>query len=190
MAFGSLPDFTGVFTGTDMSTGKRNVDLFKAAFKAGAPDFSSYLAQAPVFSSTQTTVPLPAYDNKNPIGNILNTAQAIQAFEEARYPFELQKYRQMSDIAAQQQLKQAYQMYPLLSQAGRETTERNLAASRAFLATKEQMPSNVQKISESKQGQAASAAFSEAERLKAIAAQQDAANRYGGRFAGQFVQVG
>jgi hypothetical protein len=190
MAFGSLPDFTGVFTGTDMSTGKRNVDLFKAAFKAGAPDFSSYLAQAPVFSSTQTTVPLPAYDNKNPIGNILNTAQAIQAFEEARYPFELQKYRQMSDIAAQQQLKQAYQMYPLLSQAGRETTERNLAASRAFLATKEQMPSNVQSIMASKQAQATSAAASEAERARAVAAQQDAANRYGGRFAGQFVQVG
>lgn len=188
MAFGSLPDLTGVFTGTDMSTGKRNVDLFKAAFKAGAPDFSGYLAQAPVFSSTQTPVPSPTYDNQNPIGNILNTAQAIQAFEEARYPFELQKYRQMSDIAAQQQLKQAYDLYPLLSQAGRETTERNLAASRAFLTTKEQMPSSVQNIMASKQAQATSAAASEAERARAVAAQQDAANRYGGqviRFAGQ-----
>jgi hypothetical protein len=190
MALGSFPDFTGAFTGTDTSTGKRNVDLYKAAFKASAPNFSSYLAQAPVSSSTQTPVPSPTYDNKNPIDNILNTVQAIQTFEEARYPFELQKFRQMSDIAAQQQLKQAYDLYPLLSQAGRETTERNLGASEAFLRTKEQMPSNVQNIMASKQAQATSAAAGEAERARAVAAQQDAAKNYAGRFAGQYIQVG
>ena len=182
MAFGSFPDYTGAFTGTDTSTGKRNIDLFKAALKTGAPDFSGYLTQPSVQAST--------YDSNNPIGNILNTARAIQTFEEARYPFEINKYQQMSDIAAQQQLKQAYQLYPLLSQAGRETMERNLAASKAYRTFAEGLPSNVQNIMASKQAQATSAAAGEADRARAVAAQQDAANRYGGRFAGQFIQVG
>lgn len=182
MAFGSFPDLTGVFTGMDTSTGKRNQDLFKAAFKAGTPDFRDYLTQPSVQSST--------YDSSNPIGNILNTAQAIQTFEEARYPFELNKFREMSDIAAQQQLKQAYQLYPLLSQAGQETMERNLAASKAYRKFAEGLPSNVQNIMASKQAQATSAAAGEADRARAVAAQQDAANRYGGRFAGQYIQVG
>ena len=182
MAFGSFPDYTGAFTGTDTSTGKRNIDLFKAAFKTGVPDFSGYLTQPSVRAST--------YDSSNPIGNILNTAQAIQAFEEARYPFEINKYKQMSDIAAQQQLKQAYDLYPLLSQAGAETTERALDASTRFLTRKEQMPSNIGQLMALKQAQATSAAAGEADRARAVAAQQDAANRYGGRFAGQFIQVG
>ena len=96
----------------------------------------------------------------------------------------------MSDIAAEQQLKQAYQLYPLLSQAGAETTARNLAASQTYRAFAEGLPSNVQNIMASKQAQATSAAAGEADRARAVAAQQDAANRYGGRFAGQYIQVG
>jgi hypothetical protein len=57
------------------------------------------------------------------------------------------------------------------------------------LATKEQMPSNVQAIMASKQNQMLQAATGEAERQRATAAQQDAAKRFAGSFAGQYIQV-
>jgi hypothetical protein len=64
-----------------------------------------------------------------------------------------------------------------------------LAASKSFLATKEQMPSNVQAIMASKQSQMATAAGAEAQRQMATAAQQEAAKRFAGSFAGQYIQV-
>lgn len=183
MALGSFPNYTGVFDGMDLSTGKRNI--FNTTFKKGAPDFSGYLAQTPAPATQPTT-----YRTDNATGDILDVAKAIQRFEEARYPFEINKYKTMSDIAAEQQLKQAYQLYPLLSQAGAEKTERDLEASTRFLIRKEQMPSNVGQLMALKQAQATSAAAGEADRARAVAAQQDAAKNYAGRFAGQYIQVG
>ena len=86
--------------------------------------------------------------------------------------------------------RQLRQLYPYLSAAGAEATARSLAASQAYRAFAEQLPSNVQNIMASKQAQATSAAGAEADRQRATAAQQDAASRYPGRFAGQYIQVG
>tara|TARA_R100001510_G_scaffold24517_1_gene21558 strand:- start:23 stop:961 length:939 start_codon:yes stop_codon:yes gene_type:complete len=64
-----------------------------------------------------------------------------------------------------------------------------LELDKAMLGAREMMPSNIQNIMASKQQQQALASLSESERAKAIAAQQSAANEFGGlgiarRFAG------
>jgi len=178
MAIGSFPDYTGIFTGMDTRNpaGGRNIDLFKSAFKNAALDPSQYLSQSVVASPAFTT-----FDTGSATGKMLDIAKAIQDFEQARYPFELNKYREMTDIAAQQQLKQMRQLYPFLSAAGAESTERYLDASTRFLIRKEQMPSKIGELMALKQAQATSAAAGEADRARAIAAQQDAANRYAGQ---------
>jgi hypothetical protein len=178
MVNSNFPDYSNAFTGVDLKTGKR-INLFKEAFGKDAPDFRGSLVPAnQTYPTTDTT------------GNILDIAKSIQQFEEARYPFELKKYQEMADIASRQQLQQISQLYPYLSAAGAEATARSLAASQAYRAFAEQLPSNVQNIMASKQAQATSAAGAEAERQRATAAQQDAASRYPGRFAGQYIQVG
>lgn len=189
-SFGQTPTYSGFkskskdtkglpsFKGIDFQTGK-TVDL---ADYWSNPSFGS--------ASSSASAPSPTYNTTSALGNALNTIQIINDIERAQTPWQIEKYRTMSDIAAEQQLKQAYQLYPLLSQAGAETTARNLAASQTYRAFAEGLPSNVQNIMASKQAQATSAAAGEADRARAVAAQQDAANRYGGRFAGQYIQVG
>jgi hypothetical protein len=93
-------------------------------------------------------------------------------------------------ISAALNREQLRDLYPFLSAAGAETTARNLAASKAYRVFAEGLPSNVQNIMASKQAQATSAAAGEADRARAVAAQQDAAKNYAGRFAGQYIQVG
>jgi len=114
-------------------------------------------------------------------------AQQLE-YERQTFPLYLEKMKAAAELQAQLSQRQLYESYPLLSAAARENREGNLAASMASLRTKEQMPSNVQNIMASKQAQATSAAAGEADRARAVAAQQDVANRYGGpviRFAGQ-----
>lgn len=189
-SFGQTPTYSGFkskskdtkglpsFKGIDFQTGK-TVDL---ADYWSSPSFG--------IASSSASAPSPTYDTTSALGNALNTIQIINDIERTQTPWQIEKYRRMSDIAAEQQLKQAYQLYPLLSQAGAETTERALDASTRFLTRKEQMPSNIGQLMALKQEQATSAAAGEVARARAVADQQDAANRYGGRFAGQFIQVG
>jgi hypothetical protein len=84
---------------------------------------------------------------------------------------------------ADRSYEQMVKSYPLLSQAANEATQRNLAASKNFLATKEMMPTAQQ----ARQGAAASAASQSA---YALADQQRAAKDFAGRFAGSTFQVG
>jgi type VI protein secretion system component VasK len=102
-------------------------------------------------------------------------------------PFQLEQAQKLADITSAQQNKQLASLYPYLSQAGAEATQRSLAASQAYRAFAEGLPSNVQNIMASKQNQAYSAAQGEAARAQAIALQQDAANRFRGSFAGKYV---
>jgi flagellar hook-basal body complex protein FliE len=102
-------------------------------------------------------------------------------------PFQLELRQKLADITSAQQNKQLASLYPYLSQAGAEATQRSLAASKAYRAFAEGLPSNVQNIMASKQNQAYSAAQGEAARAQAIALQQDAANRFRGSFAGKYV---
>ena len=155
------------FTGMDMGSGRRDVNL---------GDFANIYQNAPaVFSGNTlpTNYASPeqpgAYPAGSPLGNLLEYQQKV------------------ADITSAQQNKQLASLYPYLSQAGTEATQRSLAASQAYRAFAEGLPSNVQNIMASKQNQAYSAAQGEAARAQAIALQQDAANRFRGSFAGKYV---
>jgi hypothetical protein len=110
-------------------------------------------------------------------------------FYKAISPMRMAEMEQSAQLSSRLTREQLASLYPYLSAAGAESTARNLAASKSFLATKEQMPSNVQAIMASKQNQMLQAATGEAERQRATAAQQDAAKRFAGSFAGQYIQV-
>lgn len=101
---------------------------------------------------------------------------------------ELMAYNAQTQLAYDQAAMQ--QAYPYLSQAAAEATARNLAASKSYATFKEALPSNVQNIMASKQSQMASAAAAEAERGRAMAAQQEAATNFARRYAGQTFSTG
>jgi hypothetical protein len=183
MALGSFPDFTGAFTGTDTSTGKRNIDLFKTAFAAKTPNLGGILTPSPTPSGT--TLP-----EGNAIPSVDPKIQSWLDLYKATSPERLKEMEEAGRISAALSREQLRDLYPFLSAAGAETTARNLAASQAYRAFAEGLPSNVQNIMASKQAQATSAAAGEADRARAVAAQQDAAKNYAGRFAGQYIQVG
>jgi hypothetical protein len=110
-------------------------------------------------------------------------------FYKAISPMRMAEMSEAAKLSSDLTREQLASLYPYLSAAGAESTARNLAASKSFLATKEQMPSNVQAIMASKQNQMATAAGAEAQRQLATAAQQEAAKRFAGSFAGQYIQV-
>jgi len=116
-------------------------------------------------------------------------AKEYYEFYTATAPQRLAEQEQQARLSSRLTREQLASLYPYLSAAGAESTARNLAASKEFLATKEQMPSSVQNIMASKQSQMASAAGAEAQRQYATAAQQDAAKRFAGSFAGKYIQV-
>jgi len=97
-------------------------------------------------------------------------------------------------IAGQESLRQVQEQLaatmPYLDEVGRRATGRALAASERFLTTKEQMPSAVQNIMASKQNQMLSAQAGEADLMRAVAAQQQAAKQFAGSYAGKFVSAG
>lgn len=93
---------------------------------------------------------------------------------------------QIQSALTQQELAATY---PWLSQAATESTKRNLAASQAYRAFAEGLPSAVEARAASQQARAATAAGAEAERARAMAAQQDAAKRFAGSYAGQTFSV-
>jgi flagellar hook-basal body complex protein FliE len=176
------------FVGTDFVTGKRDVNL---------GDFANIFQNAPtVFSGN----PLPAnyaapeapsaYPAGNPLGNLSQSYRELLDYQKARMPLDLEYQQQVSDITANQQNKQLASLYPYLSQAGTEATQRALAASKAYRAFAEGLPSNVQNIMASKQNQAYSAAQGEAARAQAMALQQQAANQSFGAFRGREISFG
>jgi len=173
------------FTGMDMGSGRRDVNL---------GDFANIYQNAPaVFSGNTlpTNYASPeqpgAYPAGSPLGNLSQSYRDRLEYEKALMPFQLEYQQKVADITSAQQNKQFASLYPYLSQAGTEATQRSLAASQAYRAFAEGLPSNVQNIMASKQNQAYSAAQGEAARAQAIALQQDAANRFRGSFAGKYV---
>ena len=178
------------FTGTDLTSGKRGVDLWKMVANKQLPDYSSMLSSG---TSTQPTI-TPTTTNygasDSSVGDLKNQYQAALAFERELQPMYLDRMREAANLQAMLSNEQLRQVYPLLSAAGAETTARNLAASQAYRSFAEGLPSNVQKITEGKQAQRTSDATAKAELDRAAAAQQQAAKDFAGRFAGQYIQVG
>ena len=173
------------FVGTDLGSGMRDVNLgdFANAYQ-NAPSVFSGKALPTNYTATEQP---GAYPTGSPLGNLSQSYRDRLEYEKALMPFQLEYQQKVADITAAQQNKQLASLYPYLSQAGTEATQRSLAASQAYRAFAEGLPSNVQNIMASKQNQAYSAAQGEAARAQAIALQQDAANRFRGSFAGKYI---
>jgi hypothetical protein len=168
----------GAFSGIDFATGAR-VDLS-----------NYYKSPETVFSPENTGSPGAPQDATSALPNLDPKVKSWLDLYKATSPQRLAEMEAAANVSANLSERQLRQLYPYLSAAGAEATARSLAASQAYRAFTEQLPSNVQNIMASKQAQATSAAGAEAERQRATAAQQDAASRYPGRFAGQYIQVG
>lgn len=158
--------------GTDLVTGKRDQNIL-----------------------TSTRFPVPQTDSTGygtgaALPGISQGLRDLIAFDAATAPSKRQARAEEYELAAQLSQRQLNQLYPLLSRAGAEATARSLAASQAYRAFAEQLPSSVQNIMASKQQQMATAAGAEAALQQATAMQQEAASKYPGRFAGQYVSFG
>lgn len=162
------------FKGIDFQTGKR-VDL--------AP----YL-ENPVFKAPESQP--GSYPSGSALGDLQAQLKAIQEWEASKLPQDIERTRKLGQVTTEQQLQQLSQLYPFLSAAGKEATARSLAASQAYRAFAEQLPSSVQNIMASKQSQIQSAQQGEAALQYATADQLRAAKESQGRFAGQYVQFG
>jgi hypothetical protein len=193
------------FVGTDLDSGMRDVNL--GDFGAGIMHpkryaeilqggLGTYQNAPPVFSGNAlpTNYAAPeqpgAYPTGSPLGNLPQSYRDRLEYEKALMPFQLEQTQKIADITTAQQNKQLASLYPYLSQAGTEATQRALAASKAYRAFAEGLPSNVQNIMASKQNQAYSAAQGEAARAQAMAMQQQAANQSFGAFRGREISFG
>ena len=87
--------------------------------------------------------------------------------------------KQLMPLETQQTVEQLRTALPIIDEAAERATLRNLAASERFLAFKERQPSMKQRIAESQQAQMLSASQAFGEEARAIAAQLDAATRFG-----------
>lgn len=172
--FASVPKTIG----TDFGSGKRDVNLYEEILKSSQrPDLAGLPDTPAEYDTGKSSVPTE---------NLLDT---LIRFRTSTLPIDLAQQEQQARLSSRLTREQLASLYPYLSAAGAESTARNLAASEGYLATKEQMPGSVQNIMASKQSQMASAAGAEAQRQYATAAQQDAAKRFAGSFAGKYIQV-
>lgn len=105
-------------------------------------------------------------------------------------PLNLAEMQAAAGVQSALTRQQIRDIYPFVSAATAEATARNLAASQAYRAFAEQLPSSVQNIMASKQGQMLSAQTGEAALQRATADQLRAAKESQGRFAGQYIQFG
>lgn len=121
---------------------------------------------------------------------VYELGQVQQQLERENLPFDIYRQRLAGDEATRQSTRQLAAAYPYLSAAGREATQRALEASERFLRTKEQMPSKIQDIMASKQQQQLAAQAGEADLMRAVAAQQQAAKQFAGTFAGKYISAG
>ncbi len=112
-----------------------------------------------------------AYDTES----YLNTVRELQ---QTLGQQNLEAIREQGRVTTAENIRQARALFPLLDLAGQRGTERNLSASQRFRAFKEQLPLNVQRIMESKQGQQESAANAFLKEAQAMATQQQAANQF------------
>jgi len=186
----SIPfDLSKAFVGLDLSNGKRDQNIASnlwgrsaaLSFKPGFP---------PITSSTSFTPSYTQPPSSNPIKDISDQTRQQVLLEQELTPLWLERARAAAELQADLSAKQLAQVFPYSAAARSFATAQDLAASKAYRTFAEGLPSNVQNIMASKQAQATSAAAGEADRARAIAAQQDAAKNYAGRFAGQYIQVG
>lgn len=105
---------------------------------------------------------------------------AIERIEQGRAKSALEQIAASGEQSTRQSIAQLEALYPYLDAAGKKAIERNLSASMRFKAFKEQLPSNVQAIMESKQRQKQLASDAFAREAQALATQQQAATGFAG----------
>ena len=96
-----------------------------------------------------------------------------------------QRQERAAQLALQTSVAQTRALLPYIDEAARRTTERNLDASMRYKAFKEQLPSSIQAIMESKQRQQDLASSAFAKEAGAIATQQQAATGFAGLGTGR-----
>lgn len=180
--------------GIDFSTGKRDVNPYEDQLKAGIFDPSVFLSgkgasalEDKIEKDRYTSnygANLPALNEEwaqKVAANVaLNKALQPMALDQARKAAELQAY--LSD-------QQIRQLIPAAQAISSYNLAQNLAASKDFASFMKRPEAEGQNIMSSKQGQMFSAASGEATRAQAMAAQQDAAKRFAGSFAGKYISV-
>jgi hypothetical protein len=134
--------------------------------------------------------PVGTYDTGSALPSSADTAKYYKEVLKELYPLQLQQTLDAAKIQQQMNEQGFASAYPWITQAANEATARNLRASEAYRSFAESQPSSVQNIMASKQQQMATAASSEADRARAMAAQQQAAKEFAGRYSGQTFSVG
>jgi len=182
--------FSGSYSGFTPSNTKLPFSVKGIDFTTGKPvDLAQFVTPSfgvdGVASQTQPSV----FDTAQAIPSTTSIADEYAKFYERMAPLQRQQRIEEAQLAAGLTRQQLSDVMPYLSAAGAEATARSLAASEKFRAFKEQMPSSVQDIMASKQGQVASAADAEYRRALGMAAQQQAAKDFAGKFAGQYISV-
>jgi len=144
--------------GMDLGTGKREINL-----------------QQPL----PPTAPNDIYGGKGALGSPEEQLQVWEPFLSRQRGEQLQYAKAVSDLEAQQQLGLIQQLYPTISKAAQEATQRNLAAT---LAYEEGSPKQ-------RQARMQSAQAGEATMMQAIANQAQAAAAMRGRYQGKNVGI-
>ena len=108
--------------------------------------------------------------------NFLKTAYELERLKNQQM---VESRKQLMPLETQQTVEQLRTALPIIEEAAERGTLRNLLASERFLAFKERQPSMKQRIAASQQEQMLSASQAFGEEARAIAAQLDAATRFG-----------
>ena len=112
--------------------------------------------------------------------DLQQTLEAIKDIHADDRAGRLEELRLAGQLSTDQSIAQMQALYPYLDRAGQKAVERNLDASMRFKAFKEQLPSSIQAIMESKQRQQQLASDAFAREAGAIATQQQAATGFAG----------
>lgn len=134
----------------------------------------------PSFDYTSAGNALPAMDP--------GAQQWIDVYR-AMSPIRMQEQAQAAQLSQQLTEQQLASLYPYLSQAARESTERNLRASQQYRAFTELLPSSMQAIAASQQGQATQAAGAQADLMNALSNLKGASRGFRG-YRGQNFSFG
>jgi hypothetical protein len=118
------------------------------------------------------------YDGEGAIPSFENYLKVIEPFIGRQRNENLAFQKAVSDLEAQQQVALINQLYPTISKAAQEATQRNLAATLAY----EEGPKQ-------RQARMTSAALAAANRDSAMAAQAQAAAAMRGRYQGKNVGI-
>jgi hypothetical protein len=174
--FYQLPK-TGTFSYQPFAVGSdyKFPDYFSSVFKPTEAQM-----QAKGTNTTNGGRDQPAFDYQSAGGALPGMPGNMQEylnFFDALNESNLQKQIKAAQISQGLTEQQLASVYPFLSQAAREATERNLLASQTYADFKERLPSSMQNIAASQQSQASAAASGEAGMINALANLQNAQKR-------------